>query len=98
MVLAAGSVATALAQPAPASAPAATTITTDKATISVPNTIVAPEPAADQPAASGEKNAAQPGEVFSEVRVSPYFLVDIVAQNASLVSILQKLAIQSRRN
>ncbi len=98
LVLAAGSVATALAQPAPASAPAATTITTDKATISVPNTIVAPEPAADQPATSGEKNAAQPGEVFSEVRVSPYFLVDIVAQNASLVSILQKLAIQSRRN
>ncbi len=98
LVLAAGSVATALAQPASPTAPASTTITTDKATISVPNTIVAPEPAADQPAASGEKNAAQPGEVFSEVRVSPYFLVDIVAQNASLVSILQKLAIQSRRN
>jgi type II secretory pathway component GspD/PulD (secretin) len=98
LALAAGSVATALAQPASPTAPASTTITTDKATISVPNTIVAPEPAADQPAASGEKNAAQPGEVFSEVRVSPYFLVDIVAQNASLVSILQKLAIQSRRN
>lgn len=101
IVLAAGTVATVSAQPASTGAPAApptTTVTTEKTTVSVPNTIVAPPPAEQAPATSNEKDAPKPGEVFSEVRVSPYFLVDIVAQNASLVGILQKLAIQSRRN
>lgn len=87
-------------QPATPTPPApAATVTTERTTVSVPNT---PVPAAAAPAEASasdrEKNAPRPGESFAEVRVSPYFLVDLVAQNASLVSILQKLAIQSRRN
>ncbi|MBY0113970.1 MAG: hypothetical protein K2Y21_14225 [Phycisphaerales bacterium] len=96
------------AQPAaaPASTPPASTppagtptVTTEKTTVYVPNAPVpAAAPAEPAPSADKDKNPPKPGESFSEVRVSPYFLVDIVAQNASLVSILQKLAIQSRRN
>lgn len=83
---------------APAAQPAMPTITTERTTISVPNTPGAPADAAAAPAADKDKNPIGPGQAFAEVRVSPYFLVDIVAQNASLVGILQKLAIQSRRN
>lgn len=91
-----------IAQPAssqPAAAPAVPTITTERTTISVPNSPGTPaDPAAAAPASDKDKNPIGPGQAFAEVRVSPYFLVDIVAQNASLVGILQKLAIQSRRN
>lgn len=87
-------------QPAakPATSPAGPTVTTDRATINVPYAPAPTTEPAAAPAADKDKNPIKLGEAFAEVRVSPYFLVDIVAQNASLVGILQKLAIQSRRN
>ena len=48
------------------------------------------------PAQKDKDKAAQPAS--SEVRVSEYGTVDIVVQNDDVVNILQKLAIQSRRN
>jgi type IV pilus assembly protein PilQ len=46
-------------------------------------------------ARSGDQEV-KPGT--SEVRVSEYMTVDIIAQNDSIINVLQKLAIQARRN
>lgn len=91
---------------------AGTSLGQSGATSTPPTSPVSPGSNATPPAATGNANpqsvAASPGggpkkdepelPSFSEVRVSEFMTVDLIVQNDDIRNVLQKLAVQSRRN
>jgi len=55
-------------------------------------------PAAALPEPTNSSSDESELPAYCEVRVSPYMTVDILVQNEEIVNVLQKLAVQSRRN
>jgi type IV pilus assembly protein PilQ len=87
----------ALAQGQPAaSAPPATSSAPAAATPAQPAGNITPQNVASAP--SGGKKDEPELPSFCEVRVSEFMTVDLIVQNDDIRNVLQKLAVQSRRN